>query len=1349
VLALLSPHSVRRARDPANATGVDSVCLDEIAYARFECKIPIVPVKVEPCETPFLIIFRVQQIDFRHWQESEAVYKEGLGRICRAIETALHGSPGERSWGSLPEPHDFTLFLQEKREHFTGRQWLFQRLEEWRVNSTQPALLMTGAPGVGKSAVIAELIHENPGGAVLAYHCCRADTPATLEPANFVSSLAAMLSTRLDDYAEILNDPAIGKVLENVQTDPANAFEKAILAPLNKLREPAVGRRLLLIDALDEALTHRRRPTIVEMLAMRLALMPRWLGIVATTRSEHNVLNQLRELRALELSAEDPLSQDDLRKFILFRLGTPDLREKALATGLIPGELATSLFKASAGNFLFVATVLKAVEGKQITFAEIEKLPPRLGSLYEIYFNRLFSSADVDFSSARCVFEAVVAAREPLNREQLAAISELDAEGELPSILARLASFLPYRDRAYALYHRSLFEWLTQWDTQRDQPVAGPYHISLSKGRSRLADACFAEYERGPAKASLYCLRYLPVHLHDAGRSRDLRKVLLSFAFLRAKLEGLGPNGIIADYDFLPEDTDLQALQSAIRFSAHVLVLDLRQLPAQLTGQLLGHSSPNLRALLRAVEEETTLPWLRPMTASLRSVRALRSTLVGHSEYVSSVAVTSDSRLVVSGSGDRNIRVWDLETGQCLRTLKTHTRPVTAVVVTSDGSRIVSGDLGGALVVWDLNTGMQVGRMLDHTDSIEAIAITGDSREVVSASEDRSLIVWDLDTGRRLRTLAGHEDGVTGVIITPDGRVVSASKDKTLRIWNLKSGEEIAVLGTPNWSNFVEFLTLTGERVFYYGTSGTISVKNTETRAAINTLPGHTNVIDHLALSPDGHQLISASRDSTLKVWDLKSGTELRTLRGHTDQVTALAVTRDRQVLSASLDKTIRVWDIDSEKEKFTLRGHDFDIFGIAVTPDGKRAISASSDHTLKIWDLKKGRELYTLREHAENVRGVVISPNGRRAVSISNDCTLKIWDLDRLDAKSKSPRHIAPVNAIAVTPNGRLAVTAAGTATDIQSRDNTLKVWSLRNGCELRTLHGHSEYVRAVTVTNDGALAISASADKTLMVWNLKTGDLLHTLRGHREGICSVAITPDGREVISASLDQTLMVWDLTSGQLVHSLSGHDDWVNQVVVTPDSRRAVSTSKDATLKVWDLQSGKELLTLRGHEGQAYALAVAADCRTGVSGGEDATVRTWSLVDGTNRKTLRGHTDVVTAVAITPNGKQAVSASGFQDCTVRVWNISTGKQLRLLAGHTGYVIALEVTSDGQRVVSASLDATVRIWDLTSASCLAAFVGQSPILACKLAPDDRTIIVGERSGKVHFLRFECLHAQSARA
>jgi TIR domain len=188
LLALLSPQSVRRTRDPGNPTATDSVCLDEIEYAQRACRIPIVPIRVMSCEAPFLI-YRLHQIDFRCWRESPATYQAGLIQICAGIETALRGEMPERHWSPLLEPWDFAPFLREKRKHFTGRKWLFRELDEWRCREAPPALLITGEPGIGKLAIVAVLVHENPEGQVLAYHCCRADTPATLEPARFCTQL--------------------------------------------------------------------------------------------------------------------------------------------------------------------------------------------------------------------------------------------------------------------------------------------------------------------------------------------------------------------------------------------------------------------------------------------------------------------------------------------------------------------------------------------------------------------------------------------------------------------------------------------------------------------------------------------------------------------------------------------------------------------------------------------------------------------------------------------------------------------------------------------------------------------------------------------------------------------------------------------------------------------------------------------------------------------------------------------------------------------------------------------------------------------------------------------------------
>jgi WD40 repeat protein len=262
----------------------------------------------------------------------------------------------------------------------------------------------------------------------------------------------------------------------------------------------------------------------------------------------------------------------------------------------------------------------------------------------------------------------------------------------------------------------------------------------------------------------------------------------------------------------------------------------------------------------------------------------------------------------------------------------------------------------------------------------------------------------------------------------------------------------------------------------------------------VRALAGHSDRVLGVAVTPDGRRAVSASKDKTLKVWDLVTGSELRTLTGHSGSVNGVAVTPDgRCAVSASDDATLKVWDLESGGEVRTLAGHSKPVNAVAVTPDGRRAVSASKDKTLKVWDLESGGEVRTLTNWGLGVIwvfGVAVTPDGRRAVSASEDKTLKVWDLETCGELRTLRRHFSPVWGVAVTPDGRRAISA--------SEDKTLKVWDLE----------------------------AATEDKTLNLWGLETGRDLLTLRGHSDSVWGVAVTPDGRSFVSASADQTLRVW-------------------------------------------------------------------------------------------------------------------------------------------------------------------------------------------------------------------------------
>jgi WD40 repeat protein len=127
-----------------------------------------------------------------------------------------------------------------------------------------------------------------------------------------------------------------------------------------------------------------------------------------------------------------------------------------------------------------------------------------------------------------------------------------------------------------------------------------------------------------------------------------------------------------------------------------------------------------------------------------------------------------------------------------------------------------------------------------------------------------------------------------------------------------------------------------------------------------------------------------------------------------------------------------------------------------------------------------------------------------------------------------------------------------------------------------------------------------------------------------------------------------------------------------------------------------------------------------------------------MESGKQLLTLTGHLSWVDAVALTPDGRQAVSAS--LDSTLKIWDMENGRELRTLRGHSDLVRAVALTPDGRRVVSASNDNTLKIWDLESGSIIASFMGDSSMISCAVAPDGLTIIAGDANGKVHFLRLE---------
>lgn len=698
-------------------------------------------------------------------------------------------------------------------------------------------------------------------------------------------------------------------------------------------------------------------------------------------------------------------------------------------------------------------------------------------------------------------------------------------------------------------------------------------------------------------------LQDLPTHLAKALQAEKLHRLLTNFNFMEAKVSALRVQPLIEDYDLVLNPDlltseekvklnvdNLKLIQGALRLSAHILDEDKTQLAGQLLGRLMSFEAPEIKNILEQAKQWKAAPWLRLLTPTLTPPgEQLLRTLTGHTRPVTSVAVTSDGKRVISGSGDNTLKVWNLETGEELFTLRGHSLPITSVAVTPDGKLAISSSWGKNIIVWDLQARKELFTLIGHTCMVTAIAVTPDGKQVISGSLDKTLKIWDLEARKEVRTITLKVPNqvslwklisiiiqipflgkvvwlffifvrfswVNALVVTPDGKQVRLALNTNLMILNLETGETV-FLTKDDWDGVTTLTGIPESNLMIYGFwDGTIKVANLETgkEFAPLKLEFRSTWICGVAVTPDGKRLVSGSLDNTLKIWKLNKEKEIFNQAGHAAGVNALLIIPNgKQVISGSGDNTLKVWDWQTGEKTLTLNIKFFPIVikALAVTPDGQQVIAGLSDKSIRVWNWQTGEEFFTLKDLASRVKTLAVTPDGKQVIASLSNKTIKAWNYQTGKEIFTLKCPVTSVKAIAITPDGKQMI--------YNSWDNTIKVWDLEQRKELFSLIGHTKKIESVMVTSDGKWVISASRDKTIKVWDLKKRTELVTLTGHTKKVTDVAVTPDGKWVISSSWDNTFKVWDLCREEIITSFTGESE-LSCCAVAPDGVTIIAGEK--------------------------------------------------------------------------------------------------------------------------------------------------------------------------------------------
>jgi WD40 repeat protein len=286
------------------------------------------------------------------------------------------------------------------------------------------------------------------------------------------------------------------------------------------------------------------------------------------------------------------------------------------------------------------------------------------------------------------------------------------------------------------------------------------------------------------------------------------------------------------------------------------------------------------------------------------------SELKGHQSWVVTVAFHPKQPVVVSGSLDDTIRVWNWETEKLTYTLAGHARGVNQVAIDPTGHVLASCGDDAVIKLWDLTKGNLMHTLQGHLRDINSVAIGEKSPLVASGSEDGTIKLWSCDRGTLLRTLTGTGGMIKTVALTArDQLLISGGLNNAVQVWNLQNGKLIKVLS------------------------------------------GHTNTVNQVAVSTDSKFIASASKDRSIKVWSLATGNLIQTLQGHTQEVNAVAFFPNSQFLaSGSSDGTLKLWRIKTGAIEQSLSGHFSSVLGLAIHPNGKLIASCSADKVIRLW---------------------------------------------------------------------------------------------------------------------------------------------------------------------------------------------------------------------------------------------------------------------------------------------------------------------------------------------------------------------------------------------------------------
>lgn len=566
-----------------------------------------------------------------------------------------------------------------------------------------------------------------------------------------------------------------------------------------------------------------------------------------------------------------------------------------------------------------------------------------------------------------------------------------------------------------------------------------------------------------------------------------------------------------------------------------------------------------------------------------------------HDDWVNYATFSPNNRYIASCSNDNSIKIWNLQgysetkkryTIEHYSTCNGHQRGINSIEFSSDSKLLVSASGDGTIILWNID-GSILKRYSGHRGAVNCIKFTADMKYFISGGCDNQIYIWDINESTPIRGINAHSDFINTIDISPDGKyILSGSTDRTIRLWEcptftlLHQSHPRLLHEYHHHSKWVSCVVFAQDLNSFYSSSGDkkICVTRIDDGKTIKTIDAHSNDVRSIAKNIKYEILASCSDDFTIKLWDVSTP-----LEAHPSPIRDVIFSPNSEIVATCCDSgLIKIWS-NSGVLVHSINLHQSNpVRSISFSSDSKNIASVSDSNRL-LYCSTLGDIIFSyvvpLGKHLGkkiHFTSLAISPDNTIIAAGNSHGLIQIFNIEG-HLLHEFPAHTDWINDLIFSHDSHMLISAGS--------DNSIKVWTKSDlwssndewhypRISQHKLLGHEHSINSIALTSNSTYLVSGSRDCSIIVWSMSNFEQIDRKFIHSDNINMVDFSPDGNFIFSASSDKRVKVYQYDGTQIgehIVDYEGHIAWLSCVQVSNDFSRIAISTGDGLLTITSLE----------------------------------------------------------------------------------------------------------------------------------------------------------------------------------